>query len=602
MKIRPGVFSIAALFALFSCGIAAAQDLQKGVTYVCNGERIFIENCNIRDTSDTSTCMVGHPDTVLSNGLMKYTYETRGALKKLFPTCKQPSADEVARAKAFQKKQNDLYEANVKKANEENDAIEARAQAVITGKKQQTPEEKALNRCVTSGRFPATCMGNTLMKPFGEIVASVLPEVGKELPPGPHFSGNFVGSGEWRIEFDDRFTMTTCGGLDPAQQKYSLVLKNNTAVITIPSNPKEIVLTMRPDGTLVGPGPVTMHGIVTVGHHDEAGVGSSTTRVTEYVERTKACPAPVLSSKGAAPSAVDMGQNVLKGMLSDGETGPPTPPGLRMHGSYGGQGGILVEFFPESVIISCGDAARAYPYAVQVSGALPSIRLEDPAHPIVLAMKPDGELDSGSGPYEVHGRTITGKNDNGDFTFAPLNMTCNLGLLKPGAAPAAPPAATTMTTHGAAGNPGGPVISMPNAPLGNAVLTIVSGFPAQPNVLNPLAGFPYTLLRDSFANALTKAGIQVPPGTSAFKLLGTTCQTRTPECQKMLDVWKSDAISAARGDITGKAILPGVPPGTYYLMFALRYNNQPILWDLKLDLKAGANSVTLDQRNATPVK
>jgi len=40
-------------------------------------------------------------------------------LKKLFATCKQPSADEVARAKARDKKQNDLYEANVKKANEE---------------------------------------------------------------------------------------------------------------------------------------------------------------------------------------------------------------------------------------------------------------------------------------------------------------------------------------------------------------------------------------------------------------------------------------------------------------------------------------------------
>jgi hypothetical protein len=31
---------------------------------------MFIENCNIRDLSDTANCMVGHPDTVLSNGLM----------------------------------------------------------------------------------------------------------------------------------------------------------------------------------------------------------------------------------------------------------------------------------------------------------------------------------------------------------------------------------------------------------------------------------------------------------------------------------------------------------------------------------------------------
>jgi hypothetical protein len=28
---------------------AAAQDIRLNVTYVCNGERIYVENCNIRD-------------------------------------------------------------------------------------------------------------------------------------------------------------------------------------------------------------------------------------------------------------------------------------------------------------------------------------------------------------------------------------------------------------------------------------------------------------------------------------------------------------------------------------------------------------------------
>src|SRR5580698_10272245 len=90
---------------------AAAQDIKLNVTYVCNGERVVIDSCNIRDTSDTSTCMVGHPDTVLPNGLMKYTYETRGNLKKLLPTCKQPSDDELKRAQAFNKKVQDTQAA-----------------------------------------------------------------------------------------------------------------------------------------------------------------------------------------------------------------------------------------------------------------------------------------------------------------------------------------------------------------------------------------------------------------------------------------------------------------------------------------------------------
>src|SRR5580658_10277745 len=96
---------------------ATAQDIKLNVTYVCNGERVYVENCNIRDLSDTSTCMVGHPDRPTRNGIMAYTTETRGALKKLFPTCKPPTPQELAAADAFKKKQQEIYDANVAKAN-----------------------------------------------------------------------------------------------------------------------------------------------------------------------------------------------------------------------------------------------------------------------------------------------------------------------------------------------------------------------------------------------------------------------------------------------------------------------------------------------------
>src|ERR1700730_11196462 len=103
MKTWLRAFAWAGLLSLFVAAIASAQDLQTKVTYVCNGERLVIDSCNIRDLSDSSKCMVGHPDTILSNGLMKYTYETRGDLKKLLPTCKQPSPEEIKRAQDVQK-------------------------------------------------------------------------------------------------------------------------------------------------------------------------------------------------------------------------------------------------------------------------------------------------------------------------------------------------------------------------------------------------------------------------------------------------------------------------------------------------------------------
>ncbi len=83
---KPVKLSIAMLFGVF----AFAQDVKLNVTYVCSGERMYVESCNIRDLSDTATCQVAHPDHPKHNGFMAYTSETRGALKKLLPACKQP--------------------------------------------------------------------------------------------------------------------------------------------------------------------------------------------------------------------------------------------------------------------------------------------------------------------------------------------------------------------------------------------------------------------------------------------------------------------------------------------------------------------------------
>ena len=96
---------------------ARAQDVKLNVTYVCNGERMYVESCNIRDLSDTATCQVAHPDRPQHNGFMAYTTETRGSLKKLLPTCTQPTAAEIAKEEAFQKKLQENYAAAVAKAN-----------------------------------------------------------------------------------------------------------------------------------------------------------------------------------------------------------------------------------------------------------------------------------------------------------------------------------------------------------------------------------------------------------------------------------------------------------------------------------------------------
>jgi hypothetical protein len=65
---------------------------------------------------------------------------------------------------------------------------------------------------------------------------------------------------------------------------------------------------------------------------------------------------------------------------------------------------------------------------------------------------------------------------------------------------------------------------------------------------------------------------------------------------------KADAASSVRADGNGGGTFPAVAPGSYHLMISTRYNNQPLVWDQAVQLKAGQNSVTLDQRNAAPIQ
>jgi hypothetical protein len=280
-----------------------------------------------------------------------------------------------------------------------------------------------------------------------------------------------------------------------------------------------------------------------------------------------------------------------------------------MNGIFAATTGFSVQFFPESAILGCGpDAARAYPYTIVADGTKAVVKIDAPDHPLTLAFASDGSLDPGaSGPYQVHGRIVTGQNDNDDFTFAPLEQTCNLAVLAPSKTiPSGGGVAATMIASAGAGGArtasGGGGLSTPEAPLGNATLSITSGFPAQSNAPNPLAGRPYVLLRDSYANAIAKGGVTVPPGMSPYKFVGTACApTRTPDCQKITDAIKADAASAVRADANGSGTFPGVAPGTYYLMISTRFSNQILTWGQAIQLKAGPNSVALDLHNATPV-
>jgi len=228
---------------------------------------------------------------------------------------------------------------------------------------------------------------------------------------------------------------------------------------------------------------------------------------------------------------------------------------------------------------------RYAPYVVQADGTQVAVKVAAPNHQLILVLKPNNTLDPALGPYLVEGRRITGKNSNDDFTFAPMNATCNLAVLSPGQVPSVAVATSSS--------------SLP-ALTGAAVLTIVSGLPAAPGIPNALASHPYVLLRQDVATIIRKSGVASSPGMSAENALGAACAKRTPDCQTMLNAIKEQKAALAFSDGNDKATFPGLPPGWYYLMISTRYNNQGLRWGFKVDLKSGPNSVTLDQTNGVP--
>ncbi len=291
-----------------------------------------------------------------------------------------------------------------------------------------------------------------------------------------------------------------------------------------------------------------------------------------------------------------METNLLKTAFG-GDKGPPTPPGIRMKGLFAASTGFSAEFFPESVILGCGpDSARAYPYTVRSEGGHGIIKVDAPDHPLTLTWRTDGSIDAGSGPYQVHGRTIISQTDDGDFTFTPFERTCELAVLTPakaipmngGSAASAP---GSMTAGGSPSSPAGPA---------NATLSIVSGLAPQPGQPNPLAMHPYVLLRASLSSTIASS-VAIPAGSTPHQYLGVACTLRTPDCQKIMAGIQSSAAAQVRADANGSATFAAVPAGTYYLMISARINNQVLAWEQPVQLHPGSNSITLSAANATPM-
>jgi hypothetical protein len=123
-------------------------------------------------------------------------------------------------------------------------------------------------------------------------------------------------------------------------------------------------------------------------------------------------------------------------------------------------------------------------------------------------------------------------------------------------------------------------------------------------VTTPLHGGHVFVLKHDVEVALTNGGLRATADGSAMKMWGMACANGngTPVCQQGVQALAADTAGLAVTDAAGRGQTQPLPAGRYYVFNSVHIANKPMMWNLPVDLKAGANTLTLDQHNLTLVQ
>ena len=121
-------------------------------------------------------------------------------------------------------------------------------------------------------------------------------------------------------------------------------------------------------------------------------------------------------------------------------------------------------------------------------------------------------------------------------------------------------------------------------------------------VTTPLHGGHVFVLKHDVEVALTNGGLRATADGSAMKMWGVACANGTPACQQGGQALTADTAGLVVTDAAGRGQTQPLPAGRYYVFNPVHISNKPMMWNLPVDLKAGTNTLTLDQNNLTPVQ
>jgi hypothetical protein len=130
-------------------------------------------------------------------------------------------------------------------------------------------------------------------------------------------------------------------------------------------------------------------------------------------------------------------------------------------------------------------------------------------------------------------------------------------------------------------------------------LTIASGA----GVAGLLAGKPLLVLRENLEDVLAKVGISAQAGSTRISTWARACERGPREAMCQQGVIGMGVFIVAKAGLDGKgaATFSNIPSlGTFYAVADTSLTHH-LIWNVRVDLKPGANSITLDEHNTTPI-
>ena len=423
-----------------------------------------------------------------------------------------------------------------------------------------------------AGGMSSPQMGDAL-KGFAKAITGL---TGQAAPDGMRINGIYKGGGAG-IGFTVSTASVSCEDLVPDGREYSLEPGGSQIRVTIANEGQPIVMTLRSDGSLSGSGTVTVAGRVQVGTWkvwipdtvNNTYYGYPTTGHYEnqpiYKPKSARCTFGAMSPTGAYGANVGNAVRFAQGLAGQHPPEFKITPGVRLVGLYSGAGGAI-EFEEDSATIKCGGSKKEIGYAVVPNGNQFLVTMDGGG---TLALDAGGRLTTqNSGPLGCIAGTLA------------LGGVAPAGGMRAGGA---------VNSSGSSGS---------SAATGPAILALASGLPSSADGGNVIGGHTFGVSREDFATVLTKAGFHPPAGTSVVSGWAQACNSGQPACQQGFNAMAAASVKTVTLDAGGRANFPELPAGVYYVFGSTKYGSGHLLWNLRVELRPGGQTLTLNERNA----